>query len=54
MTGAFFNTTQVYMTESHSGNGQDLNFDASRANGLFGNSSTVQPLTMRFLPCVKV
>ena len=28
-------------------------FDASSANGIYGDSSTVQPPTLKLLPCIK-
>ena len=30
-----------------------IKFDASLADGLFGDSSTVQPSSVLFLPCIK-
>lgn len=30
-----------------------VNFSANRARSLYGNSSTVQPSSVRFLPCIK-
>lgn len=35
------------------GSNYRLEFDASGANGIFGNSTTVQPPSMALLPCIK-
>lgn len=43
--------------KAYSGNSNGSNFrfelDASGANGIFGNSTTVQPPSMALLPCIK-
>ena len=53
MTGAFYNTLEQYGTENASTRGQDINLDASRSSSLYGNASTVQPPSIRVLPCIK-
>ena len=39
---------------SHRDPGGTLNFDASREESLFGKSSTVQPQSLRLIPCIKI
>ena len=34
--------------------GYAFSFDANRANGLYGDSSSVQPPALRLLPCIKL
>lgn len=35
------------------GNGKHLAIDASRVSAVYGGASSVQPASLRFLPCIK-
>ena len=53
--GAFYWDQQN--NSSHSGgsnNGGLMGFSADRVNKIYGSSSTVQPASLRFLPCIKL
>jgi hypothetical protein len=44
-------------SQTHDGGGDPtfrVNFNASRSNGIYGRSSTVQPPAIRLLPCIHV
>lgn len=54
-TGAFYKAGSYSNTGAGSVSGSGiLGFDASRASSLFGKSTTVQPQSIRFLPCIKI
>lgn len=54
-TGAFYKDGIYSNTGAGSVAGSGiLGFDASRANAIYGKSSTVQPPSVRVLPCIKL
>lgn len=54
-TGAFYKAGSYSNTGAGSVSGSGiLGFDASRASSLFGKSATVQPQSVRLLPCIKI
>ena len=54
-TGAFYKAGSYSNTGAGSVSGSGiLGFDASRASSLFGKSTTVQPQSVRVLPCIKI
>ena len=49
-TGAFAVISNNYLgNQSNAGNGSAIDFDASRSSSIYGNSSTVQPQTIKVL-----
>lgn len=54
-TGCFFsapNTSQRHGSDSGAYAG--AGFDSSRSSAVYGSSSTVQPLSIKLLPCIKI
>ena len=54
-TGPFYGGTERtnHMHPKESLVEEGLLFSASRNNNVFGNSSTIQPASIRLLPCIK-
>ena len=55
-SGAFYASNQIITKRNSMGAdvyAAILNFDASRSNSIYGNSSTVQPPALTLLPCIK-
>ena len=55
-TGAFKTTSTTSSSiDAHPGGvvNNDVNFDASGSNSIYGNSTTVQPPALTLLPCIK-
>ena len=54
-SGAFkrIATSQVESCDGAQWSGVSWNFDASRVDAVFGDSSTVQPEALQLLPCIK-
>ena len=53
-TGVFKNTTTVVQYASGDGNGNVLDFSASRVSAVYGKSSVVQPPAFQALIIIKV
>lgn len=53
--GCFYTTNQTggWVDGGSGGITKVVNLDASRSSGFFGNSSTVQPGSLRLLLCIK-
>ena len=56
MSGCFYQTGDKHDSCGYTGEAyfRKLCLDASRSNGLYGDSSTVQPSALRLLPCIKI
>lgn len=53
-SGPFGHGSRVnYFPMGDTGTAYKISFDASRASGTYGDSSTVQPPSLRLLPCIK-
>ena len=53
-TGPFWSKSIVGGRSGWSGDGGTIyGFDVSRSDGTYGKASTVQPASLRFLPCIK-
>ena len=52
--GAFYiDVRNKFGAEGSQNSGLHYGFKASRASDLFGNATTVQPASVRLLPCIK-
>lgn len=55
VSGAFVNQGSGGHTKQHTDwDGQNILFDASRSNGIYGRSGTVQPPALVLLPCIHI
>ena len=57
-SGAFaavhLGTGKNFYTSSNNLEQKSVSLDSSRSSGLYGDSSTVQPSSVRLLPCIKI
>ena len=55
-TGAFgeYEVSKGAQGDGYTNNVNALSFQASSSDATFGNSSTVQPSSLRLLPCIKL
>ena len=52
-SGAFYKGSSAHGASDHSSGSNAIAIDASRASATFGKATSVQPPSIRFLPCIK-
>ena len=52
-SGAFFRSAMAANQEGGNAAQGDFGFDASRSSSMYGGSGTVQPASLRLMPCIR-